>query len=78
MTFICVALPGAEAAPQIPIFSSEPQAQAHCPSDEVVWLNLPTGIYHVQGSRWYGATKNGAYVCRGEADKAGYRASRNG
>jgi len=62
----------------IPYFSSPAQAQAHCPSDEVVWLNLPTGIYHVRGSRWYGATKSGAYVCRAEADRAGYRVSRNG
>jgi hypothetical protein len=62
----------------IPLFSAESQAQAHCPSDEVVWLNLPTGIYHIRGSRWYGATKSGVYVCRAEADRAGYRASRNG
>jgi hypothetical protein len=26
-------------------FSSEVQAQQHCPKDTVVWLNLPTGIY---------------------------------
>jgi hypothetical protein len=63
---------------EIPLFSAEAQAQAHCPSDEVVWLNLPTGIYHIRGSRWYSATKSGAYVCRAEADRAGYRASRNG
>lgn len=65
-------------AAEIPVFSSESQAQAHCPSDEVVWLNLPTGIYHIRGSRWYGATKSGAFVCRAAADLAGYRASKNG
>ena len=65
-------------AADLPIFATESQAQAHCPSDEVVWLNLPSGIYHIRGSRWYGATKSGAYVCRAEADKAGYRASKNG
>jgi hypothetical protein len=44
----------------------------------VVWLNLPTGIYHFQGQRWYGLTNRGAYVCQREADQAGVRATRNG
>ena len=60
------------------VFSTEQQAQAHCPADTVVWLNLPTGVYHFQGQRWYGNTKAGAYVCRKEADAGGDRATRNG
>ena len=59
-------------------FPSEVQAQQHCPGDAVVWLNLPTGIYHAKGQRWYGRTKSGAYVCRTEADHAGMRGSLNG
>jgi hypothetical protein len=59
-------------------FQSEQQAQQRCPTDQVVWLNLPTAIYHQKGQRWYGATKNGAYVCRKEADTAGDRPSKNG
>jgi hypothetical protein len=35
------------------LFNSEGQAQQHCPSDVVVWLNLPTHIYHWKGMRWY-------------------------
>lgn len=60
------------------MFGTERQAQQHCPKDTVVWLNAPTGIYHMQGMRWYGATKHGAYVCQKEADKAGDRETRNG
>lgn len=60
------------------LFTTEQSAQKHCPSDTVVWLNLPSGVYHFPGQRWYGATKNGAYVCRKEADKAGDRATKNG
>jgi hypothetical protein len=60
------------------MFASQQQAQLHCPNDVVVWLNIPTGIYHMQGMRWYGATKNGAYVCEKEADGAGDRETRNG
>ena len=59
-------------------FDSEAQAQHHCPKDVVVWLNLPSMIWHTKGERWYGATKNGAYVCREEAAKEGARGSRNG
>jgi len=59
-------------------FPTEQQAQQHCPKDVVVWLNLPTSIYHLKGERWYGRTKNGAYVCEKKADQAGDRATRNG
>jgi hypothetical protein len=60
------------------MFSTEAAAQAHCPKDEVVWLNTNSGIYHEKGMRWYGRTKRGAYVCRKEADAAGDRDTRNG
>jgi hypothetical protein len=60
------------------LFATEDAAQKHCPRDEVVWLNLPSGIYHEKGMRWYGRTKHGAYVCRKEAAAAGDRNTRNG
>jgi hypothetical protein len=60
------------------LFISEIDAQAHCQYDEVVWLNLPTGIWYPKGGRWYGATKNGSYVCKEEAAMVGDRASLNG
>ena len=59
-------------------FDTEEAAQAHCPSDVVVWLNTNSGIYHERGMRWYGRTKHGAYVCRKEADSDGDRDTRNG
>jgi hypothetical protein len=61
-----------------PMFSTEDAAQAHCPRDVVVWLNIPSGIYHYKGERWYGRTKHGAFACEKEAIKAGDRASENG
>ena len=60
------------------LFASDAAAQKHCPSDEVVWLNTNSGIYHEKGMRWYGRTKSGAYVCKKEADAAGDRDTRNG
>jgi hypothetical protein len=35
-----------------PLFHTEVEAQKHCPSDTVVWLNVPSGIYHYKGQRW--------------------------
>jgi hypothetical protein len=57
-------------------FSTEQLAKQHCPTDTVVWLNLNTRVYHFKGEHLYGNTKNGAYVCQKEADKAGNRATR--
>jgi len=63
---------------QLQLFDTEAAAQRHCPRDEVVWLNTNTGIYQEKGMRWYGRTKQGAFVCRREADAAGDRDTRNG
>jgi hypothetical protein len=59
-------------------FPTETEAQQHCPKDVVVWLNLPTMIWHYKGMRWYGITKHGAYACEKEAGAAGARPTRNG
>jgi hypothetical protein len=63
---------------QLAQFNSESAAQKHCPNDTVVWLNTNSGIYHEQGMRWYGRSREGAYVCKAEADSAGDRDTRNG
>jgi hypothetical protein len=68
----------ADAQSRAPLFPTEQQAQAHCPSDVVVWVNTATGVYHYRGQRWYANTRSGAFVCRTEADRGGYRATRNG
>ncbi len=68
----------ASAAGDLTLYPTEQRAQKHCPKDTVIWLNLPTGIYHFKGERWYGNTKNGVFVCEQDADKAGDRATQNG
>jgi hypothetical protein len=82
LAVVALLLPGVAVAlsPTAPLvnFPTEAQAQERCPADTVVWLNLPTGIYHAKGQRWYGQTKSGAYVCRTEATQAGMRGSLNG
>lgn len=43
-----------------------------------VWVNLESKIYHYQGDRFYGKTKNGKYMSEQDAVRAGYRASKTG
>jgi len=69
---------GAALADSLALFNSQQEAQQHCPNDVVVWLNPSSGVYHLQGERWYGNTKNGAFVCKAEADQAGDRETGNG
>jgi hypothetical protein len=58
-------------------FSSEADARTHCPgAGQVVWMNTQSNIYHFAGNKNYGNTKQGAYMCRADADKAG-RAAKN-
>ncbi len=58
-------------------FSTEAEAKARCPSDTVVWLNTKSRIYHYAGTRSYGTTKQGAYMCEADAVQAGDRASKS-
>jgi hypothetical protein len=58
-------------------FSTEAEAKARCPSDTVVWVNLSSKIYHFSGSKSYGTTRNGAYMCEKETAGEGMRAAKN-
>ncbi len=58
-------------------FTTEYEAKARCPSDTVVWVNTKSHIYHLAGTRSYGTTKQGAYMCEADANAAGNRASKS-
>ena len=42
----------------------------------LVWVNTESHIYHKEGSRFYGKTKQGKYVSEADAIKEGDRASK--
>ena len=66
----------ATATPAANRFSSEQAAKAHCPGDTIVWANLGgSKAYHTSGDRYYGKTKQGAYMCQKDADQSGYHAA---
>lgn len=43
------------------------------PQAGMVWVNLESKVFHREGSRWYGKTKNGKFMTEAEASAAGYR-----
>jgi hypothetical protein len=47
-------------------------------SDDQVWVNIATGVYHYPGTRWYGNTNQGEFMSEVEARAKGYRASKHG
>ncbi len=71
----------AQAAPRTPV-TSLPQANGPTvpyqapPSAGMVWVNKETKVFHKEGDRWYGRTKQGAYMSEADAMKGGYRASK--
>jgi hypothetical protein len=73
--------PGAPGTPATPAganeFSTEAEAKGRCPSDTVVWVALPSRVYHFSGTRYYGNTKHGAYMCEGDTAAAGMRGAKN-
>jgi hypothetical protein len=40
-----------------------------------VWVNTETGVYHREGSRFYGTTRKGKYMTEQDAKQAGYKPS---
>jgi hypothetical protein len=55
-------------------YATEGEAKTNCASDAVVWVNLRSRVYHASGSRSYGVTKAGAYMCEKDSLAGGFRA----
>jgi len=50
-----------------------PESVAKTPPQKgMVWVNTASGVYHREGDRWYGKTKDGKFMSEEEAKKAGY------
>jgi Helix-hairpin-helix motif len=68
--------PSAAKAPE-PTKSSATQAQVP-PAKGMVWVNTKSGVFHYEGDRWYGKTKEGKFMTEADALKAGYHGSKEG
>src|SRR5262249_29121813 len=72
------AAPAAAAPPATPTAptpkaASTPSAAQQPPVKGMVWVNLDTKVFHREGDRYYGNTKNGKFMTEADAVKAGYR-----
>jgi hypothetical protein len=57
---------------------SDNSAAAPPAGSGMVWVNTATKVYHHEGDRWYGKTKQGKYMTEADAQKGGYRAAKTG
>ena len=62
--------PAASATAKTP---SAPTTAQQPPVKGMVWVNLSTKVFHREGDRYYGNTKNGKFMTEADAVKAGYR-----
>lgn len=47
----------------------------HCGSQQTVWVNTHSHVYHLSGDPYYGHTKYGRYMCMQDAVNSGYHAA---
>lgn len=62
-------------APEMTSTAAMPTCAA---GDPVVWINTKSNVYHAQGDRYFGKTKNGKYACTSAAVAAGAKAAGHG
>ncbi len=65
--------PAAATAPPATKTASTPATAQQPPVKGMVWVNLDTKVFHREGDRYYGNTKNGKFMTEADAVKAGYR-----
>lgn len=70
------ATPAARPAPSPSAAAAAPTVAQQPPVKGMVWVNLDTKIFHREGDRYYGKTKNGKFMTEADAVKAGYRESK--
>ncbi|HXJ80477.1 MAG TPA: helix-hairpin-helix domain-containing protein [Candidatus Methylomirabilis sp.] len=75
------AAPSAAAPSTAPKQSAAKSSQTEArvpPVKGMVWVNTKSGVYHSEGDRWYGKTKEGKFMTEADAVKAGYHAAKEG
>ena len=71
--------PKPSAAGKSPDTSKSTTTEARVPPEKgMVWVNTSSKVYHKEGDRWYGKTKEGKFMTEADAIKAGYHASKEG
>lgn len=53
-------------------FASQTDASKACGGSNVVWANTRSKAYHLEGDKYFGHTKHGAWMCMGTAKAEGF------
>jgi len=69
--------PASPPAAAAPAKTAAPAAAQQPPVKGMVWVNLDTKVFHREGDRYYGTTKNGKFMTEADAVKAGYREAKS-
>ncbi|MCE9554049.1 MAG: helix-hairpin-helix domain-containing protein [Planctomycetes bacterium] len=62
--------------PLVTVTAKPAHASSTPPKKGMVWVNTDSKVYHKEGSRWYGKTKQGKWLTEPDAIKAGFTASK--
>jgi hypothetical protein len=49
---------------RVQLYKTEADAKSHCGVDQVVWGNTSSHVLHDPGTKYYGKTTHGGYVCK--------------
>jgi hypothetical protein len=58
-------------------YKTEAEAKAGCAGDAVVWRAHDSKVFHLAGSKYFGKTKHGAFVCEKAAEAKGLHAAKS-
>ncbi|MGH7043981.1 MAG: hypothetical protein ACREFY_17905 [Acetobacteraceae bacterium] len=58
-------------------YKTEAEAKTGCTGDTVVWRARGSKVFHTSGSKYFGKTKHGSFVCAKAATAKGLHAAKS-